>query len=268
MDYKGNYFKDDDENGYPHSSKTPKRIKLFFKIIMYSISLIVYVIIFFVIFSSCDPGMFDDMIFSERARGIAENSDSFNVYKLQPTDFMNSSGSVQLKNIYYADDADELEIGVMFNLKKITDGKVNNALVYVLTDSNGSVYNMVNIRTASNRKYGYARVCFDRVKLDIVENAYYKFTTSYDFESEYKEMLEAESDEDSSDQESDIIDDGTVYTLHLFSYQKLLDKGYLTIHENKVAVVNYDAVLIEKLNPITELKVYTNNTVITTDEYK
>lgn len=265
MDYKGNYFIDDDQD--PHQSKTGKIIKKTLKILLYSISFLIYGIVFYMIFSSCDSGIIDDMYFSDEARETARNNPgSFAVYKLQPSEFMNYDGSIELKHIYYAETANELEIGIKINLKKITKGKKENALVYVLTDSEGNCYTAVNKVTDSNRKYGFVRISFAEVDLSINQNKYYKYTTSYDYISEYEDRniyTNNTSNESSEEEEEDA---GVKYTLSIYPYEKIMEKSYAHIENG---IVNIDYAEFEK-NPVKEITkhiVYNNNTVISLEEY-
>ena len=259
MDYKGNYFKDDDEEqDYPHQSKAGKRIKLIFKIFIYSVSFLIYAVVLFMIFSSCEPKMINSMYFSDQAREMAQNdTEAFEVYKLQPSDFMNYDGSLQLKSIYYADKAKELEVGVQFNLKKITDGKVEDALVFILTDSEGNYYPAVNMVYDSNRKYGYARVSFKVDTIDIEQNDYYKFTTSFDFLSDYEFGGSPEEEE---------LETGISYMLSIFSYDTIIKKQY-AYNENGVVNINYEEFANDPITPISEHKIYNNKTVIFSQKY-
>jgi hypothetical protein len=266
MDYKGYNDRDEEEldPNNPWQTETTKKVKRIFKIILYSISFIVYTVVFFVIFSSCNPGMFDKMFFSEHARQQAQqNPGSFMVYKLQPRDFMNYDGSIELANMYYAKNAEELEIGVKYNLKKITDGRVEGALVFVLEDSNGNYYTTVNEVYDSNRKYGYARVTFGSVKLTLPENAYYKYTESYDYLKEYN----AKSNTSSTNSENEE-NNGVTYHLYIYSYDKLVNNGYAEKDENGSLRIDFKKIKENEVKEISVHEIYNNNTVITLEDYQ
>ncbi|PKM63291.1 MAG: hypothetical protein CVU97_00920 [Firmicutes bacterium HGW-Firmicutes-21] len=276
MDYKGNQFEDDDEDeGYPNKSKTGKRVKKIFKYLMYSISFLIYAVVLFSIFSTCDPGMITKMHFSDQAREMAErNPDNFVVYSVKPAKFMDYYGTVQLKSIYYAETANEFEIGIQFNLQKISDGKVDDALVFVLTDNEGNYYPVVNIVTGSNRKYGYARVSFGGVSLALEENKYIKSAeTSRDFESDYEEMFISKAESTLSDDINDESEDkeeigtGVNYKLSIYSYDKIIKKGYASV-TNGLVNIDYESFLNDPVAPITTLRVYNNNTVVYLEDYK
>lgn len=269
MDF-NNYDNDTEEELYPHQSKTTKRIKYTFRYILYGLSLIVWVAIMYAVFSTNDPGMFDEMYFSESARAeAAKNPEAFTVYQVSPVDYMNELGTVQIKNIYYAADAEELEVGVQFNLNKISGGKLDNSLVYILTDSEGNYYKAVNIETDSNRRYGYARVSFAGVKLSLKENIYYDYTQSYDSKNHYYTLLESRTAAGTSDGSSvsgETVDAGVVYTVSLYSYDKIMEKGYATV-ENGIVNLDYERFLKDPVDPIEKQKIYNNTTVFTTVKY-
>lgn len=265
MDF-NNYDNDTEEELYPHESKTHKRIKYTFRYLLYGISFIIWGGIFFLIFSTNDPGMFNDMYFTSEAHAIAEsNPDSFTVYNIQPTVDMNKLGTIQLDNIYYADTVDELEIGVMFNLDKITGGKLDDALVFLLTDSDGNYYKAVNLVTDSNQRYGYARVCFDKVALDVESNKYYNYIVSYDFESEYAAMFVSDTSKETSEEAEEKA--GTTYTLGIYSYDKIMKKDYATLSDG-IVNVDYARFLDDPVTEIDTFKIYNNNIVITEEDFE
>jgi hypothetical protein len=274
MDYKGYSDRDDDEEdpNNPFQTKTSKNVKRAFKIALYSISFFIYGVIFFVIFTSCEPGMFGKMYFSEQARSMpAQNPASFAVYKVQPQDFMNYDGSVELDNIYYARNAKELEVGVKFNLQKITGGKLDNALVFILADSKGNYYTSVNQVSESNRKYGYIRVSFGGVNLDLQSNSYFKYTDSYDYYSENKTATESQSNllnESDVSSAEDPEKDGVSYTLYIYSYDIISGKSYVTKDDKGNLKIDFAAFKEDKVNEISKNIIYNNSTVISDEKYK
>jgi hypothetical protein len=273
MDYKG--YNDIDEEeldpNNPWDTASVKRVKRIFKILFYSISFIIYAALFFVIFTSCDPGMFDKMFFTEKTRSMAQQSpDTFKVYKVQTKDFMNYDGSVELANIYYAKDSEELEVGVKFNLKKLTNGKIEDALIFILKDSNGNYYTTVNEVYDSNRKYGYARVTFSSVKLDLQQNVYFKYTESYDYSSVIKANEDKVLKTDGAAKESENeADKGIVYELYIYSYDYFLSKDYVSKDDDGNITIDFTQLKEDKdLTEITKHEIYSNNTVITLEKYK
>ncbi|HAN21207.1 MAG: hypothetical protein A2Y15_03855 [Clostridiales bacterium GWF2_36_10] len=277
MDF-NNYDGDSEEELYPHQSKTTKRIKYTFRYILYGISALVWGGILFILLSSCDPGLLDAMIFSDEAREIAQKDpDSFTVYKLQPIDYMNYNGSVQIKNIYYAEKVDEIDLCVKFNIDKISHGKLNDALVYILTDSNGNYYPVVNIMTDSNRKYGYARVSFDNVVLDLEKNKYYNYTTSHDWVSEIDKKFNGNNESNNLDISIDETEDkGVTYTLSVYSYDEIVKKDYAYVN-NGILNIDYKAftyaqneesIKYDPINTITSHEIFSNVTYYSIEDYK
>lgn len=257
MDYKGNYFKDDDEDLSPFPSKNAKRIKKAFKILLYSISFLVYGMIFFAIFTSCEPGMFSKMHFSDSARQKASDlALDFEVYGVHPTDFMNYDGSIQLRHLFYAESANELEIGIQFNKKKITDGETQQALACILSDSDGNFYLLANEVTGSNRKYGYLRVSFGVETIVIKDNYYYDYIF-FDI-----------NNFNNRDKDDTPHSKGVEYTLAIYDYKKLSDKGIVFSDTKNIYEVDFASLKEAKVEPITSFVVYNNNTRISESQYQ
>lgn len=171
MDYQGNYFPEDRDE---RESKIYRRVKGAFKWTMYGISFLIYIIIFYVIFSNRDSKILDDMYFTPSVvQQAEEQGDDFRFFCINASDFMNYDGTVQLYHIYYAEDCDTIEIGVKVNTKKLTDGD-SDGLRFVLSDSNGNTFEPANIVTDAHGKYAFARVCFENVdlKLDLNDLRY------------------------------------------------------------------------------------------------
>lgn len=276
MDF-NNYNGESEEELYPHQSKTAKRIKFTFRYLLYGISALIWVGVFYMIFTSCDPGLTNKMVFSNKAREMAQkNPDFFTVYNLQPSDYMNYNGSIQIQNIYYAKDAKELELCVKFNMEKITNDKLNDALIFVLSDSDRNYYPAVNIMTDSNKKYGYARVSFGNVVLNLNDNKYYDYTTSHDWVSEYDKLFTDFTNSDTSD----VLDDKpkgpeVTYTISIYLYDKLIEKEYATVQDgivniNKAFIIaQYEkSIKYDPINEISHHNIFNNQTFISTKEYK
>lgn len=235
MDF-NNYDNDSEEELYPNQTKTGKIIKYTFRYILYGISLLVWVLIFYLVFSSKDPGMFKKMYFSENTRQEAKKDPgSFEIYAVQPFKYMNETGTIEYDNIYYSTKTKELEVGVQFNLKHITGGKVNDALAFVLTDSNGKCYKAVNIVTDSNSKYGYAKVTFAEVAFELDKNKYYNYHLTSYTASDFKVELAPESET-----VEEFVNNGVTYTISIYSYEELKNKKYAYV-ENGIINIDYEA---------------------------
>ncbi len=173
MDYQGNYFPEDRDE---RESKTYRIVKGIFKWTMYGISFLIYAVIFYVIFSNRDSKILEQMYFTPSVVQQAEEiGDEFDFFRINAADFMNYDGTVQLYHIFYAEDCQALEIGVKVNTDKLTNGD-DAGLYFVLTDSDGNIFQPTNIVTDSRGKYAFARVCFENVdlKLDLNDLRYNK----------------------------------------------------------------------------------------------
>ena len=167
MDYQGNYFPDEqDEN----ESKIYRNVKRIFKWSMYGISFIIYVILMVILFANCDSDILETNYMTELPEMAEIDVDDIELYRLNTRVFMNELGSLQLYSVDYAPEYSLIEIGVKFNAKKLTNEDYGDCLEYVLTDSNGNVYNLVNKVTDSGGRYGFSRLCFEGVNIDFKSN--------------------------------------------------------------------------------------------------
>ncbi len=167
MDYQGNYFPEEqDEN----ESKTYRVVKGIFKWTLYGISFVIYGIVLFLMFINRDSKILEKNYMGELAVFEGVDTDDLELYRINTRIFMNDDGSLQLHNVDYSDEYNVIELGIKFNAKKLTDEKYTDSLDYVLEDSNGNNYKMVNIVTDSGGRYGYARVCFEGPKINLDSN--------------------------------------------------------------------------------------------------
>ncbi len=244
MDYKGNYFPDDEEmqeSTVMPPSKASKVIKKVFKIALYSVAAFVYVILFWRIFSGCDPEMYTTAYFSDKTASAGKVT----IYQVQPNEYMSYSGRVQLDGNAYAAETNELEFGVKVNLKGTEHGD-QNRLVYVLRDSHGTEYEISAFRAELKDSYYYARVCFGGVELDLDANYYIQKQRMYE---------SGEALEDSVDNWPE----GLIY--RLFVYEKA-DDGTLVLIDDLT-----DKEYLAGKHEIDEsgLKVYNDRTVVKYD---
>ena len=170
MDYQGNYFPDDhDEN----ESKIYRTVKRIFKWTMYGISLLIYIILFVVLIANKDSGILEKNYFTDIEEYKDVDKDEMSLYNIHTRIFMNDDGSLQLHDIDYSDKYCLLEIGVKFNAKKVTDGEYGDSLNFELKDEKGNIYPVINIVTDKNGRYGFYRVCFSGIDIDINSNDLY-----------------------------------------------------------------------------------------------
>lgn len=207
MDFKDDAY--DEEVDLQSYKITPsKTAKLAFKSVFYFFVLVIYGLLMLRFFVSCDLGMVDKAHFSDKAREIYTNApDSFETYNIHTPITFNEQKSLNLKTIVYSPTVNELEIGVKFK-KTITGGSTEPLLEYELVDSDGNSYEIAS-RISDNRyDYGYERISFKGVKLDLDKNivniyesivndsdAEYNRNVSYD-ESTYELSVEQNDDPD------------------------------------------------------------------------
>ncbi len=167
MDYQGNYFPDEqDEN----ESKIYRNVKKVFKWGMYGISFVIYAILMVILFVNCDSEILETNYMTELPGMTEVDSDDIKLYRINTRVFMNELGSLQLYSVDYAPEYGLIEIGVKFNAKKLTNEDYGDCLDYILTDSNGNTYRLVNKVTDSGGRYGFSRICFEGVKIDFKSN--------------------------------------------------------------------------------------------------
>ncbi len=169
MDYQGNYFPDEhDEN----ESKIYRFIKGSIKWTMYGISFLLYIIIFFVIVTNRDSYILEKNYMSELPAFKGIKTEDIELYRINTRVFMNDDGSLQLHNIDYSQEKGIMEIGIKYNANKdtVTKGERGDAIEYVLTDSNGNRYARVKHVVDSAGRYGFARICFEGIEINLDEN--------------------------------------------------------------------------------------------------
>ncbi|MBO4501220.1 MAG: hypothetical protein J5760_03170, partial [Clostridia bacterium] len=167
MDYQGNYFPEDEDE---RSSVTYKRVKGFFKWTMYGISFVVYALLFYLIFVNRDRALLEKN-YMHLINGYTDiDTSEVELLRINPREFMNDDGSLQVYNVDYAAGKGLIEMGIRFNANKLTEGDNGDVLDYVLEDSDGNVYKMVNKVTDSGGRYGFARICFEKLNIDLASN--------------------------------------------------------------------------------------------------
>lgn len=167
MDYQGNYFPEEqDEN----ESKVYMNVKKGFKWTMYGISFIVYGILFFLLFINRDSNILETNYMTSISQMEGIDKDDIDLYRINTKVFMNELGSLQLYNVDYAPEHKLVEIGVKYNAKKLTNEQYGDCLEYILTDSNGNEYKLVNKVFDDGGRYGFARICFEGIEFDFDSN--------------------------------------------------------------------------------------------------
>ena len=166
MDYQGNYFpKDKDEN----ESKTYKTVKGIVKWTMYGISFVIYALIFYILIVNRDSDILEKN-FIKDVVGTDINTETSVLYQINTRVFMNDDGALQTVNVNYSDEYNIPEVGIKYNARKLTDGYNENSLDYVLYDSEGKSYPLVNVVEDHSRRYGFSRLCFSEIDIDLDSN--------------------------------------------------------------------------------------------------
>ncbi len=167
MDYEGNYFPDDEDI----SPKKAKRKKIIRRCV-YVLLAAVYAVVFAVILSNCEPGMYKKPVFSDAANELYKSDpEGFEVYEVYPMTFMNYDGSVQVAGVAYAKTAGELELGIKYN-SKLDNEETGFKVRFELTDTNGVIYETANVESADKGRYKYLRISFSGVDLPLDGNVY------------------------------------------------------------------------------------------------
>ena len=181
MDYQGNYFPDDIDE---RESKTYKVVKGIFKWTMYAISFVIYIIVFIILIMNRDSKILEKNYMTDISQLESVEEDSIKLYRIHCPTFMNDKGSLQIFNVDYADDYGIIEMGIKFNPKNLItesqqeyfNNEVKNMedydgfIEYRLTDSEGNEYPIVNKITDKHGRYGFARICFSGLDIDLDSN--------------------------------------------------------------------------------------------------
>ena len=204
MDYKDDSLIEEEIDLEAHRMTPAKKAKLFFKAVFYFIIILIYGLLMLRFFVSCDVKLLNRIIFSDKARAIYNASpDDFRVYNVYTPVTFNFDRTLLLKTVAYTPDGEELEIGIRFK-KTIASGSTAPSLEYKLVDSNGNEYEVVSRVSDERYDYGFERISFGGVKLDLDRNITkrvaegesvdYNKHNSYD-ESDYEAVVEQQNED-------------------------------------------------------------------------
>ncbi len=242
MDYQGNYFPEDEDE---RSSVTYKRVKGVFKWAMYGISFVVYALLFYLIFVNRDRPLLEKN-YMHAVDGYTDvDFSAAELLRINPREFMNEDGSLQVYNVDYAPEAGLLELGVRFNANKITGGDKGDVLEYRLEDSDGNVYKAVHKVTDSGGRDWCARVCFEGLKIDLSSN-----------DLEIEKLLSAQAREATKEDPRDYRE-----------YLEQLKSGYARASDRKYTLKVYFASEDNEKQPIHEFIIYDNQAVFYKTDY-
>ena len=193
MDYQGNYFKDDDID--ENESKIHKTVRLIFKYILYGFSLIVWVLIIYFLIVNRDRDIVTENYMHELETLQNVDTDKITLTRINPREFMNYDGSVQVYNVDYSDEFGLLELGVKYNVNKVgvqlSDGTFKTLEPeFVLTDSDGTRYNIAYTKNESGGRYAFYRICFEGICIDLESNDL-KFEAAKEADPEFRRTSKA-----------------------------------------------------------------------------
>ncbi|MEG2004239.1 MAG: hypothetical protein RR057_06525, partial [Clostridia bacterium] len=201
-----------------------------------------------------DDKIIKTTILSNEAQSIFRlDENDFPLYNVYTKIYMNNDATIQLKNNVYAPKANELELGLRFSAKLFEDG-VNAEPYYVLVDSNGNEYPLVNrerrvknivLSDIIKFQYIFERISFGSLYFDTSLNIINRGTESVDISAE------AESLDSALDNLSDYISQPSE------DDEKAGTSYYLKIYASK-----------ESTKPLFVTTIYNNNTPISDTVYK
>ncbi|MBP3387659.1 MAG: hypothetical protein J6L23_03890 [Clostridia bacterium] len=216
MDYRGDYFPDDELLDLRWTSG--KVVKAIFKSFIYFCAIAIYLVIFFRMYVSSELPLVKETVLSSEAQAIYKaDPKDFELYRVDSKSTSSNSGGVMLRRMLYAPKVNEFEIGVRYNSKKLTGGDLNEPFHYVLKDNKGNVFEMVNRVSDSRFEYGYERVCFGGVVIDVSDNVAYRDPESKDLSNTF-----GESDESVGSGIFDQVDDSLTYTFEVYYGEELI----------------------------------------------
>lgn len=164
---------DFDEVRDERESKSFRVIRGCFKGLLYGASALVWILVLYTVFSTRESKLLDKMIFTDATQKLASENEEYQVYQFNTIDFMNQDGSITISSIWYSPESGELELGVKYN-KKLTDSQTGDLILYVLKDENGNEYPVVHLEEDEIGRYGYARVCFSGVSLQLAQSEWHE----------------------------------------------------------------------------------------------
>lgn len=237
MDFEGKHFPDEEDVNKPEPSKASKIIKRTFKWLFFGIVVFVWILTLASIILRSDNKLVDTPVLSAQARAeYTLNKDEFSLWRVFTQKYMDYSGTVQLKKNVYCATANELEIGVRVSAK-LTDGNVNEKLFYVLKDSKGNQYPVVN-RTGNTKdiqlggivqfQYIFERISFGDIYLSLDDNIINREESiniseiAQSLENDLSSPFDVSGPEDNFDT---LLSAGTSYTLEIYRYVQYKGNG-------------------------------------------
>lgn len=190
MDYEGKFFPDEPNE---NQSKTSRNVKRVFKFIFYGAVAAVYIACFAALLSGCESKIWKTVSLSEKAESAYKaDKDSFELYKINPADFMSYDGSIEIAGVVYSPTVNEFELGIKFNKKLATIAQENSSLSngtedeysdfpfeYTINDNAGNTYVLSARESDSKGRYRYERLRFDGIKINLDNNKYVNYESQH-----------------------------------------------------------------------------------------
>ncbi|MBQ0109114.1 MAG: hypothetical protein KBS44_02395 [Clostridiales bacterium] len=176
MDYQGFYFPEDHDE---HESKIYRVVKGIFKCALYGISFLIYAVLLFMLAVNRDSIILTSNYMKDTAIMSGVDTDTVAMRHLYTKEYMNADedgtyiGSIQLFDVDHATDYGILELGVKYNVNKLTAGIKDDILEYSLIGPDGKEHQIVNrVFTSSPKggRYSFVRLCFSDVEIDYDSN--------------------------------------------------------------------------------------------------
>ncbi|MHC1694211.1 MAG: hypothetical protein AB9835_02820 [Eubacteriales bacterium] len=160
------------DQGYYDREKKKQSLgwRIFF-IVLISLIVIVYLVIFLRFFQTCESGDSKIVYLSQQASQLY-NADkaSLKVHKLTPRNPITSDGSFYMSFIAYLESTDELQITVKYRDTILADKENTNPYTYKLYDEDGTQFPMYYTTQSERNGYYYTKLCFSELKFDFEEH--------------------------------------------------------------------------------------------------
>lgn len=134
------------------------------------ISILVYALAFTRIFVSCDANISDDIILTSQEKRDFDNLDKdYPLYNYQPLSWTSDDGTVQIKNIYYLEPIQELQLTLRYRISTYEKEKGMIPFYCKIRVTEGDeeiTFENLETHFESRYNYGYIRLCIDGIVID------------------------------------------------------------------------------------------------------
>ena len=143
-------------------------VRKILKYIVFSISAAVYIVFFVRFFVSCDADITDDVFLTpEQKIKFEDLSLDYPLYHYQPTAWTSDDGTVQIKNIYYLEPINTLELTVRHRIDAYNPNSDTYPFTFKVRVSGDVEYETVpEIKLETRYGYTYARLIAEGIVSD------------------------------------------------------------------------------------------------------